>query len=231
MHIYKINIYIYNQNMDWLKDVHDTRKLSSLKNIPHSKHSASMRPYLCLMYLFWNKFQYQNTTIIQQLNNGIRSFEVLLTIYDNRIHIKSDAIYNTICWYSFEKILEEIYSFLNEHNKEFIFLDISCDETFTKKHFKSLWKYFDEKYYPPKLYIFDEQICNLRGSLIPVISNDTIMYKPIHMGYINKNNNIHMNNVEYDNLNLLNNKLNFVKIPFVNNKIVEKLYKVNIYDD
>ena len=214
--------------MDWLKDIHDTRKLSSLKNIPHSKHSASMRPYLCLMYLFWNKFQHQNTTITQQLQKGVRSFEVLLTIYENKICIKSDTVYNVICWYSFEKILEEMYAFLNEHNKEFIFLNISCDETFTKKDFKSLWKYFDEKYYPPKVYIFDEKICNLKCCLIPIISNDTIMYKPIHMGYIHKNNNTHMNNVEYDNLDLSNNKVNFVKIQFVNNHDIEKLYKDNI---
>lgn len=216
--------------MDWLKDIEDNKKLSSLKNIPHSKHSASMKPYLCLMYLFWNKFQYQNTTITQQLYKGVRSFEILFTMYENRICIKSDTIYNIICWYNFEKILEEIYIFLDDHNQEFVFLNITCDETFMKKDIKQLWNFFNEKYYPPKAYLFDEKLCNLRGCVIPIISNDTIMYKPLHMGYINKSNTNHMNNVDgNDNeLTLSKNKLNFVKLQFVNNHDIEKLYKDNI---
>ena len=72
---------------NWMKHIPDSTKIKALKAIPQSHNTGSVSPLFCHMWPVWPFVQCQNLSITAQLEMGIRSFDLRLTLFENVCYI------------------------------------------------------------------------------------------------------------------------------------------------
>lgn len=115
---------------EWMKGISDEKLLSDI-NIPGTHDSAAINssgmhtPYAC-----------HSTTITQQLNNGIRLFDVRLKVKKNDF----GEYYFMTChgpllsklgineYQTFESLMKEFKTFLNDHKSEVLVVSLKIDD-------------------------------------------------------------------------------------------------------
>ena len=120
------------ENKNWMKNMPDSIKIY-LMTIPGTHNS-------CALYGTFLA-QCQSWSLINQLNAGIRYFDLRLRLNKNNLQLYHGPIYQNI---DFSEVIKIFSDFLDENKSEFIIMAVQeeYDEIKTEKSFTEL---FDEK--------------------------------------------------------------------------------------
>ena len=139
------------ENKNWMKNIPDSIKIY-LMTIPGTHNS-------CALYGTFLA-QCQSWSIKNQLNAGIRYFDLRLRLNEDKLQLQHGPIYQNIEFFEVIKIFSD---FLNDNNSEFIIMAIQEEFTPIKKD-----KLFNE--------LFNENIQDYKNKIVHFSFNNEINY-------------------------------------------------------
>ena len=139
------------ENKNWMKILPDSTKIN-LMTIPGTHNS-------CALYGTFLA-QCQSWSIKNQLDAGIRYFDLRLRLNENQLQLQHGPLYQNI---EFSDVIKIFSDFLDENNSEFIIMAIQEEYNPVKKD-----KSFSE--------LFNEKIANYKNKIIYFLFNNEINY-------------------------------------------------------
>ena len=135
------------ENKNWMKNLPNSTRVN-LMTIPGTHNS-------CALYGTFLA-QCQSWSLKNQLNAGIRYFDLRLRLNENQLQLQHGPIFQNI---EFSEVIKIFSDYLDENNSEFIIMAIQEEFTPIKKD-----KSFDE--------LFNEKIQNYKDKIIYFLFNN-----------------------------------------------------------
>ena len=155
--------------MDWMKKLDDNRKICDLNAVPKSHNSGAVKPLNSLAYIPWLWAQCQNKSITQQLEVGIRAFDLRLRRKKNGKIIIPHCLESSYC---VQKVIKEISNFLKKNPSEIVFLYFKRAWDTRKEwqpfHTRELWSKINEGPVIKQNINSNEPLKDIRGKIIPI---------------------------------------------------------------
>ena len=139
------------ENKNWMKNLPNSTRVN-LMTIPGTHNS-------CALYGTFLA-QCQSWSLKNQLNAGIRYFDLRLRLNENQLQLQHGPIFQNI---EFSEVIKIFSDYLDENNSEFIIMAIQEEFTPIKKD-----KSFDE--------LFNEKIQNYKDKIIYFLFNNEVNY-------------------------------------------------------
>ena len=140
------------ENKNWMKNIPDSTKIY-LMTIPGTHNSCALYGTLLA--------QCQSWSLKNQLNSGIRYFDLRLRLNGDNLQLQHGPIYQNI---EFSEVIKIFSDFLDENKSEFIIMAVQEEYDAIKKD-----KSFSQ--------LFDEKIQNYKNKIIYFSFNNEINYK------------------------------------------------------
>lgn len=210
--------------MSWMKNLDDNLRIGSIKAIPKTHNSCAIKPKSKKMTVPWLWAKCQKYDITQQLNMGVRAFDLRLNpIMENQKNKNDILISHTIISnYTLNRVLQEMNTFLEESPDEFIFLFLNSEWekrfNWDESSLNVLWNIINKYSIIETDINLDTPIKVVRGRIIPIPESYILTDKcngRLNETYVKTNNSwslTSLSNVKESIYNFLTANLNVKKL-------------------